>query len=63
LVGGDEIVVEGDVVTGEGGGVLTGGLLHSTGGISCLPSAVITSSLPFSPDGAPPVGGFALPDV
>jgi len=63
LVGGDEVVVGEDGVAGEGGGVLTGGLLHSTGGISCLPSTVVSSSLLFSPDGASPVGGFALPEV
>jgi len=58
------MVVGEDEATGEGGGVLTGELLRSTGVISCFPSVVISSSLLFSPDGAPPVGGgFALPEV
>jgi len=47
-----------DEAAGVGGGVLTGELLHSTGVISCLPSVVISSSLLFSPDRAPPVGEF-----
>jgi len=58
FVGGDGMVVGEDEAAGEGGGVLTGELLRPTGVIPCLPSVVISSSLPFSPDGAPPVGGF-----
>jgi len=52
-----------DEATGEGGGVPTGELFRSTGVISCLPLVVISSSPPFSPDRAPPGGGFALPEV
>jgi len=58
FVGRDGMVVGKDEAAGEGGGVLTGELLRSTGVIPCLPSVVISSSLPFSPDGTPPVGGF-----
>jgi len=47
------------------GGVLTGGLLSSTGGVTGLLVTGVSSFRSFliSPDGDPPPGGFALADL
>jgi len=58
----------GGALTGRlssGGGALTGGLLSSTGGVTgLLLTTGVSSSCSFlnSLDGAPPRGGFALPE-
>jgi len=43
----------------RGGGALTGELSSSTGGV---PGLLVTGSSLVSPDGAPPLWGFALSD-